>query len=248
MHKHILIPLYMYAQCIYIQQRYLQYGLNLKMLHVQNMFKICAPIRIHIYAHIQLKCMCTYTHIRRCTYIHRTLQNILSLWKGNTNKCTYVCISPSSFPYRNEMQGDGERTGKLHANYTLYRTPIAQCTSAVNRNIPTIYVCLRPDHVISHNILYTWYPITFYTLVYLHKPCTDIHVHRSNTHIAIMIVLGFNDTSTLKGHFVSSPREREKRDRRGDEREGQGRKRNRNESEETEEIKTFPLYPYPLQG
>ena len=38
-----------------------------------------------------------------------------------------------------------------------------------------------------------------------------------------LIVLGFNDTSTLEGH-------------------------NRNESEETEEIKTFPLYPYPLQG
>ena len=45
-------------------------------------------------------------------------------------------------------------------------------------------------------------------------------------------MLGFTDTSTLEGHFVSSPREREKRDRResrGDEREGQGRKRNRNE-------------------
>ena len=26
-------------------------------------------------------------------------------------------------------------------------------------------------------------------------------------------MLGFNDTSTLVGHFVSSPREREKRDR-----------------------------------
>ena len=67
----------------------------------------------------------------------------------------------------------------------------------------------------------------------------------------VLIVLGFNDTSTLEGHFVSSPREREKRYRResrGDERKGQGRKRNRNESEETEEIKTFPLYPYPLQG
>ena len=54
------------------------------------------------------------------------------------------------------------------------------------------------------------------------------------------IVLGFNDTSTLVGHFVSSPREREKRDRREsriDERERQGRKRNRNESEETEEKK-----------
>ena len=40
-------------------------------------------------------------------------------------------------------------------------------------------------------------------------------------HREILIVLGFNDTSTLVGHFVSSPREREKRDRRdsrGDER------------------------------
>ena len=66
-----------------------------------------------------------------------------------------------------------------------------------------------------------------------------------------LIVLGFNDTSTLMGHSVLSPREREKRDRRdsrGDEREGQGRKRNRNESEETEEIKTFYLYHYLLQG
>ena len=56
-------------------------------------------------------------------------------------------------------------------------------------------------------------------------------------------MLGLNDTSTLVDHFVLSPREREKRDRRdrrGDEREGQGRKRNRNESEETVEIKTFP--------
>ena len=42
-------------------------------------------------------------------------------------------------------------------------------------------------------------------------------------------------------HFVSSPRERvkiDRRDSRRDEREGQGRKRNRNESEETEERKT----------
>ena len=62
-----------------------------------------------------------------------------------------------------------------------------------------------------------------------------------------LIVLGFNDMSTLVGHFVSSPRESEKRDRRDsrrDEREEQGRKRNRNEREETEEIKTFPLYLY----
>ena len=54
------------------------------------------------------------------------------------------------------------------------------------------------------------------------------------------IVLRFNDTSTFVGHFVLSPREREKRDSRGDERKRQGRKRNRNEMGETEEIKTFP--------
>ena len=78
-----------------------------------------------------------------------------------------------------------------------------------------------------------------------------IYIYIESIDFFFLIVLGFNDTSTLEGHFVSSPREREERDRResrGDEREGQGRKRNRNESEETEEIKTFPLYPYPLQG
>ena len=59
-------------------------------------------------------------------------------------------------------------------------------------------------------------------------------------------LLGFNDTSTLMGHFVSSPRDR--RNRRGDEREGQRRTRNRNGSEETDEIKMFLLYPYLVQG
>ena len=64
-------------------------------------------------------------------------------------------------------------------------------------------------------------------------------------------MLGFNDTSTIVGHFVLSPREREKRDRRdsrGDKREGQRRKRKMNESEAIEETKTFPFYPYLLQG
>ena len=37
------------------------------------------------------------------------------------------------------------------------------------------------------------------------------------------IVLWLNNTSTLVGHFVLSPREREKRDSRGDER-GKGKK------------------------
>ena len=40
----------------------------------------------------------------------------------------------------------------------------------------------------------------------------------------VLIVLGFNDTSTLVDHFVLFPREREKRDRR-DEREGWGERR-----------------------
>ena len=86
--------------------------------------------------------------------------------------------------------------------------------------------------------------------------CTRFTLLRvfSRLHFGRLTALGFNDTSALVGHFVSSPREWEKRDRRDsrrDEREKQGRKRNRNESEETEEteeIKTFPLYAYLLQG
>ena len=57
------------------------------------------------------------------------------------------------------------------------------------------------------------------------------------------IELRFKATSTFLGHFVSSPREREKRDRFSrDERLGQGRKRKRNESKETEEIKNIPPF------
>ena len=63
-----------------------------------------------------------------------------------------------------------------------------------------------------------------------------------------MCVLVFNDTSALVDYFVPSPRERDKRDSRGDEREGQGRRRNGNKSEEKEEIKNIPLYSYLLQG
>ena len=61
-------------------------------------------------------------------------------------------------------------------------------------------------------------------------------------------MMGFNDTSTLLGHFVLSPIAREKsesRGSRGDEREEQERQRNRNETEETEEIKNNPPWPYP---
>ena len=59
----------------------------------------------------------------------------------------------------------------------------------------------------------------------------------------ILIEFGFNDTSTLVGHFVSSPRERDKRIEEIVEemKERQGRKTKWSESEETEEIKTFLL-------
>ena len=45
----------------------------------------------------------------------------------------------------------------------------------------------------------------------------------------MMIVLGFHDTSTFVGHFVSSPREREKRDRIVEEMKEMGQGRNENE-------------------
>ena len=44
-------------------------------------------------------------------------------------------------------------------------------------------------------------------------------------YLLLLIVLGFNDTSTLVGHFVSSPKEKDKRDSRRDEREGQEERR-----------------------
>ena len=70
----------------------------------------------------------------------------------------------------------------------------------------------------------------------VHQQCSQYSSSR-------LIVLGFYDMSTLVGHFVSSSREKEKRDRkdsRGDEREVQGRKRKVNESEDTDEIKHSP--------
>ena len=124
---------------------------------------------------------------------------------------------------------------------------VSQADNSVKiwRNLPISNP--KPDlHNINEQTKFGENPLMF-TQVIIRKRKMDGRMYDRR----ILIVLGFNDTSTLEGHFVSSPREREKRDRResrGDEREGQGRKRNRNESEETEEIKTFPLYPYPLQG
>ena len=56
----------------------------------------------------------------------------------------------------------------------------------------------------------------FYTppILYLHaslKVLNDNGTSNWNSQ-QIVIVLGFNDTSTLVGHFVSSPREREKKE------------------------------------
>ena len=72
-----------------------------------------------------------------------------------------------------------------------------------------------------------------------------MQIKKSTT--TILIELGFNDTSTFVGNFVSSPREREKKDRGLIEemKERDRGERKMNESEETEEIKTFPLYPLP---
>ena len=63
-----------------------------------------------------------------------------------------------------------------------------------------------------------------------------------------LIVLGFNDTSTLVGYFMSSPRERKKRDRRDSRRDERGTgKKQEQANEETDEIKLSTLYPYLLQ-
>ena len=66
-------------------------------------------------------------------------------------------------------------------------------------------------------------------------------------HVIDLTELGFNDTSTLVGHFVSSPREREKRQEIEEEMKERGRgERKMSENEETEEIKNIP--PLPLSA
>ena len=54
-------------------------------------------------------------------------------------------------------------------------------------------------------------------------------------------MLGFNDTSTIVGHSVSSLREREMRDRKGDEREEHGRKKKMKQKKK----KNIPPLPLP---
>ena len=68
--------------------------------------------------------------------------------------------------------------------------------------------------------------------------------------IFFLIVLGLTTRQPLRVILCRLPEKgrKEIEERVEEMKEGQGRKRNRNESEETEEIKTFPLYPYPLQG
>ena len=72
--------------------------------------------------------------------------------------------------------------------------------------------------------------------------------HGSDFTFFFIIVLGFNGTSNLVGHFVSPPRERKKTDRRssrGDEREGHGtrRKMNKSEKNNNRKINIPPLPP-----
>ena len=86
-------------------------------------------------------------------------------------------------------------------------------------------------------------------LIWIYTACHSV-CDLLSTNWFIAIVWGFSDTSIIVGHFVSSPREREKRNRRDsgiDERRGTGEKEE-NEWKWRNRIKTFPLYPYLLQG
>ena len=70
-----------------------------------------------------------------------------------------------------------------------------------------------------------------------------------NEKALLLIVLEFNDTSTLVGHFVSSPREREmidRRDSRGDERDGQGREENQRKGRNRRNGRNYNIPPLPL--
>ena len=84
--------------------------------------------------------------------------------------------------------------------------------------------CVCVCNLQSHLCIYIIYMLSLITLTWVYL--TDF-----------FCVLGFNNMSNLVGHFMSSPRERKKRDRkdsRGDEKEGYERNKKMNENEETE--------------
>ena len=105
--------------------------------------------------------------------------------------------------------------------------------------------CRIVCRVQNKSFVQTW-SITWTTVVWKESQAGQIFRHIPHIvffFFVFFIVLGFNDISTLVGHFVSSLREREKRDRRRIVQEMKGRdrgERKMNESEETDEIKTPP--------
>ena len=70
-------------------------------------------------------------------------------------------------------------------------------------------------------------------------------MHCDSNKTVSLIVLGFNDTSTLVRHFVSSPREKEKREEIVEERRGKEEKGTKLKVKKPEEIKTIPPLPLP---
>ena len=161
---------------------------------------------------------------------YQTLILVKLLNSVSFNKCIYKDLIMATFPCKSNKRRCKKKKKKKK-----------KITCPYGHNFITLVICKK----------YTYYKIKlahYYSKQYAAKSLQKLSKGQK---FDWLIVLGFNDTSTLVGHFVSSPREREKSDRRDsrrDEREEQGRKRNRNESEETEEIKTFPLYPNLLQG
>ena len=119
--------------------------------YVQNMrtytdTHICTyTIKMHVYI---------YTHTQVHIYIEHF--RIFFPCEKEIPINVHMCVFPR-LPFLTETKC--KEMVKERENYTLTTrfigSPIAQYTLAINRNIPTIYVCLRPDHVISHNILYT---------------------------------------------------------------------------------------------
>ena len=107
-------------------------------------------------------------------------------------------------------------------------------------------------HISNHLLMYLgtagWVPDKIDTDRTPKSVAAYLCLHFLGLSVRVLIVSGFNNTSALVGLFVSSPKEREKRDRtdsRGDKREGLGKKRKMKESDEREEITIFPPLPLP---
>ena len=152
----------------------------------------------------------------------KCLTNICALLSQETNNC------PSWISGRERM------TIKIFHDQSPWKNVVRPGRDRTHNLLITSQTCIWLSH--KGRLLSVWnilFSLWFWTHSLLHIGVSAINQEQNGKQCrsrwdsslwaflsgSWLIVLGFNDTPTFVGHFVSSPREREKRDRRERDRE-----------------------------